>query len=165
MNRCTLLDTARKSGAPITLGVSTLGPNSIDTVSQKSILGNTEIYPVTYYANSNIIVQQNTPYRNMAMVGHDSQNTALAYSEQPWIGDNIYYAKAGAVFFYDGRPYDLTHPAPGDRDDAAAYAGGLTSEWKDWAMPKGADLSRELDPKIDGNGRSTRSECFGMGVQ
>jgi len=84
--------------------------------------------------------------------------------DRPWIAHNIYYAQAGAVQFYDSRPYDLTHPGADNPQDAATYGGGLTSEWKAWASPYG-DLSLELDPKIDAQGRSPLPECYSRGVQ
>jgi parallel beta-helix repeat protein len=165
VRRCTILDTAKKNFAPVTLGISQSGSNTID-FEQFQGFGS---FPATNYADENLIVQQNTQNRYMVVVQSDGSKTALAYHERPLIMNNIYYAKAGAVQFYDSRPYDLTHPGADNPQDAATYAGGLTSEWKNWVgeLSYNPDYSQELkvDPKIDAKGRSALPECFGTGVQ
>jgi hypothetical protein len=171
VSNCTLLDTAKKSYtkfyAPITLGISQYGPNSADTQQVQ----NMGVYALNY-ADHNIIVQQNTPNRQMVVIQYDGKSTALGYGyfQQPWIENNIYYAKEGAVQFYDGRPYGLTGLGNKDKDPAGpTYQGGLSSEWMSMASAMVyngyVDYSFELDPKINAKGRSTLPDYAWYGVQ
>jgi hypothetical protein len=124
--------------------------------------------PVLNYADNNIIVQQNTSNRQMVVVQYDGLKAGLSlytllgrYLDNPWIANNIYYTKAGAAQFYDGRPT----MDPSKDEHWPTYQGGLTLEWRNMTAAWGQDHSLELDPKLDAKGRSALQQCLGKGVQ
>jgi parallel beta-helix repeat protein len=164
VTRCTILNTGKKKWAPITFAPSPNGPNKMPLVPT----GPQElIRPVNYYAKDNIIAQLTSFKLYMIWVLYDGNNAGLALpKDTPWVRDNIYYFKSGTAEFLDERPSGQS-----DVYDDSLYNGGLAG-WIKHTDPEAAyygftstDTSKELNPNLDAQGRSTLPQCQGKGVK
>jgi hypothetical protein len=151
---CTLSNTSldyQYDGAPILFNISPDGTNRVD-------MENTQgwVSPESFYAENNIITGTNN-YIIFVKTNSDKSQIGIDTTQASYVRNNIYYSDMGPARFVDQRTnrvyqYTITGSTPS----------GITSGWAGLAFD---NASKELNPKIDGQGRSALPDCFGKGVQ
>jgi hypothetical protein len=156
-SRCTLLNTALDrdySYAPIYFDTGST-PNSV-TMDDTDNYGPT---PHTFYAENNIF-SEGTDNNIIMLVNasDDLSKLGITKTQNAYVNNNIYYSKMGLVKYIDlrtGKRYQFTR--------TATMPSGINSF--EWVSASEDRDSKELDPKVDSQGRSVVADCLGKGIQ
>jgi hypothetical protein len=160
-SKCTLLNTASDQlygYAPIYFDIS---PTYANNVFMENVQ-NYGSFPKTFYAENCIFSEGvNNNCIMLVNASDDHSQLGIVKEQAAYVKSNIYYSKNGLVRYIDLRThqqYQFTN--------TGKLPPGITSF--NWAGTSGVSFdtgSKELDPKLDSQGRSVVPDCLGMGIQ